>query len=695
MRRAAPPSPLPDPRAQPSPEREVLPAPAGPPAVAAEPATADQGVQVLTRGPVHEAFAEPIQYDSAHPLIAPKAPPAAIEEVPPEAIPAGDNVTWIPGYWAWDDDLRDYIWVSGIWRDVPPGQIWVPGYWAESGSGGYQWVPGFWTSGTQQSISYLPEPPANPVAGPSTPAPAEDDFWVPGSWVYESGRYVLQPGYWSQLQPDWVWTPSHYAWTPNGYIFISGYWDHPLAHRGVLFAPVSFARDVYGRRDFTYTPSIALDAGLLPVNLFARADYGHYYFGDYYGDNYTTAGFQPWFAQRGSREAVAYDPLFNYYRSYYGRRDPAWFNRQQERYAYLRNHPDGRPLRTYRDLDGIAPSARRDFNGFTSLSQRDMVMAAPYRDFVNRSAGLSSIGEFQGTRNLHFQNLDAAERQRIRGDSRTIRDFGIQRSQAARTAGSEGSRTFSVSPLAKVYASGRTTSPQTRVVERPLIEPGRTEPPLTRTTPANDGIPNDLQPQTNRPILNEGSNPGRERPLGSPNLGGPRPSEMNNRLPPAGAGARGQEPRPTSGNGGINPSAERRNPDVIAPRQNSERPNLTDRPTTAPRVTEPRVAEPRVTEPRVTAPRVEPRAAEPRVTEPRATEPRTAAPRVTEPRAVQPLAESASRAPETRSAERPQFIERPRPAPSGPPVRRDAEPKVDRAGPQRDAPADSRPPATR
>ena len=41
------------------------------------------GVQVLTRGPVHEAFAETISFDPEPGIVVPKTPPEAIEELPP------------------------------------------------------------------------------------------------------------------------------------------------------------------------------------------------------------------------------------------------------------------------------------------------------------------------------------------------------------------------------------------------------------------------------------------------------------------------------------------------------------------------------------------------------------------------------------------------------------------------------------
>ena len=75
------------------------------------------GVQTLTRGPVHEAFASPTVADPKPGLTVPKAPPADIKEQPPEFQPEGVNVQWFPGYWAWDEDRDDFIWISGAWRD--------------------------------------------------------------------------------------------------------------------------------------------------------------------------------------------------------------------------------------------------------------------------------------------------------------------------------------------------------------------------------------------------------------------------------------------------------------------------------------------------------------------------------------------------------------------------------------------------
>ena len=108
-------------------------------------ALSQDDVEVLTRGPVHEGFAEPLANDPEAGLIVPRKPPEDIAEVAPDFKPEGDDVVWIPGYWAWDDDRDNFLWVSGIWRKLPPGLRWIPGYWVDADADGdWQWVSGLW-----------------------------------------------------------------------------------------------------------------------------------------------------------------------------------------------------------------------------------------------------------------------------------------------------------------------------------------------------------------------------------------------------------------------------------------------------------------------------------------------------------------------------------------------------------------------
>ena len=243
---------------------------------------------MLTRGPVHEAFAETITFDPEPGIVAPQAPPADIEEVPPQQRPEGKNLAWIPGYWAWDDERNDFLWLSGIWRALPPGRQWVPGYWGQSQQGA-QWTSGYWADAAASEIEYLPEPPATVEAGPNIAAPSADDIWLPGCWVWQQNRYAWRPGYWTKGNQDWDWVPDHYVWTPSGYVFVDGYYDYSVPRRGIVFAPVYFQGGLRTQRGFSYSPSTVINPGVFVNHLFLRPGYGHYYFGDYYGSNYANA----------------------------------------------------------------------------------------------------------------------------------------------------------------------------------------------------------------------------------------------------------------------------------------------------------------------------------------------------------------------------------------------------------------------
>ena len=268
------------------------------------------GVEVQTRGPIHEAFAEPVQSAAPAPtIVVPRQPPEPVPELPSELKPEGDNLQWIPGYWAWDADRNDFLWVSGFWRQPPPGRRWVPGYWAQAANG-WQWVPGFWNAAEVEEVSYFAAPPAPLETAPGTPAPDPNSAYVPGIWVNQSGRYLWRTGYWLTPQPGWVWVPAHYVWTPMGYVFVEGYWDYMLGNRGLLYAPVAFTRPMWTTPGWFYRPSYAVQLGGLLNSLFVRPAAYSYYFGDYYGPTYANLGYQPWYSY-GQR---TYDPLYSYYR---------------------------------------------------------------------------------------------------------------------------------------------------------------------------------------------------------------------------------------------------------------------------------------------------------------------------------------------------------------------------------------------
>jgi hypothetical protein len=386
-----------------------------------------EDVQVLASGPIHEAFAEAAALDPEPGIIVPKAPPALIEEIPPEQKPEGD-VQWIPGYWAWDDERNEYIWVSGVWRVPPPGRQWVPGYWTPV-SQGHQWISGYWASVKAVETEYLPEPPQSVEVGPSSNAPSPNYTWIPGCWVWQYGRYAWRPGYWAVVHADWIWVPDHYIWTPRGYIFVAGYWDYTVVHRGVLFAPVFFPPRVLLRLAFSFSPGFVVDLSVFDDALFLRPRYCHYYYGDYYAPRYYKRGIYPWFSLHARR--VAYDPIYARQR-WEHRNDHDWESRLQTKFRERRDHEDLRPPRSFDSRTGPdkafrspgperpnfvmpldrAGKTRGSAYGFTPLNQKER------EGFSQREKEVRTYQKERQTRETQRQNVPEEKTSRKPGPNK-------------------------------------------------------------------------------------------------------------------------------------------------------------------------------------------------------------------------------------------------------------------------------------
>jgi hypothetical protein len=299
------------------------------------------GVDVQARGPVHEAYAEPISDQSRAGTVVPKQPPEPIEELPPDQKPVGDNVQWIPGYWTWDDETSNFLWVSGVWRASPPGRQWVPGHWQEV-EGGWVWANGFWAPENAQEVQYLPPPPPSIDAGPSSPAPDATSTYVGGCWVYQ-GRYLWRPGHWVALQPGWVWVPAYYVWSPIGCVFVEGHWDHPLDQRGLLFAPCRFDLGLWLAARRPFIPDFVISPDFLIGALFVGPSHRHYYFGDFFEARYVTQGFLAWTDYRPRRGM--WDQNFAYYDRLH-RDEAGWANSLRTLYTGRRSGEIPRPPRT-------------------------------------------------------------------------------------------------------------------------------------------------------------------------------------------------------------------------------------------------------------------------------------------------------------------------------------------------------------
>ena len=398
------------------------------------PAPAENGnEQVLTRGPIHEAFAAPVVHDPQSGPVIPKEPPAPVEEMPPDQKPSGQNVQWIPGYWSWDQERNDFLWISGVWREPPPGRQWVPGYWHQV-EGGFQWVSGDWVPVSQPAgggtgpaqaspqSGYLPPPPQSLEAGPTSPAPGPGVFWSPGSWYWQGERYVWRPGFWAAAQPTWVWVPPHYVYTPGGYLFVAGYWDLPLASRGLLFAPVYYPQPVYMQPSYVFTPSITIATPGLVANLFVQPAYGCYCFGDYYAQSYVAAGIYPWFSfsyVSGPARPVFYDPVFTFYASVNVTRDPGWVTRIRREYIVRRDNVALRPPRTLIEQTRII---ERSGGG------RNIVMTRTIQEIARHPAAAGG---------MRLERLNAVAQRRWQERGAQLAQFREQRTRLERQAASE------------------------------------------------------------------------------------------------------------------------------------------------------------------------------------------------------------------------------------------------------------------
>jgi hypothetical protein len=307
-----------------------------------------EDVEVQTSGPVHEGFATPTVFEeSSEPYYVDVDPPTLIEEVTPQERPAGDT-EWVPGYWSYEDETRQWMWISGTWRATPPGYVWVSGYWYRTWKG-WRYVRGYWAPvgyGTGE-IEYLPAPPPTLEGGPVGYAPWANAIWIPGSWIWVSGGYLgwmWQPGYWIVYSPDWTWVPASYAWTPYGYVYIPGHWDRSYEHLGLLYAPVCFPRHSYMTVGFSYSPSFVINVSVFSGCFFARPAYHHYYFGDYYAQSYWNRGIYPAFSFHYTKHG--YDPIFAHASIQHGKGNPKWAEVQRSEYLVRRDDVTKRPART-------------------------------------------------------------------------------------------------------------------------------------------------------------------------------------------------------------------------------------------------------------------------------------------------------------------------------------------------------------
>jgi hypothetical protein len=227
---------------------------------------------------IHEAFITKISSMIALEAIE-QTPPQEIQERIPRQI--DPRSMWVPGYWAWSQNINDFIWISGVWRVPPPAMGWIPGEWKLMDEG-WVWLEGFWSPSPLKKLTFNDSPPPEPLDDQNVPPPPNDNFfWRSGYWKFypEQHQYLWSFGNWEPLDPNWILVPAQYIWRPEGYALIPAFWDWVLMARGRVYPPKQIP--AYQRGGAEYLPQNPILPEYIMMQMFTDyPDYAYLY--EYY-----------------------------------------------------------------------------------------------------------------------------------------------------------------------------------------------------------------------------------------------------------------------------------------------------------------------------------------------------------------------------------------------------------------------------
>ena len=317
----------------------------------------------------------------------------------------------------------------------------------------------------------------------------------------------------------------------------------------MMFAPVYFQPAVYAQPNFRYAPRVLIAATQVLVHLFARPNYGSYYFGDYYGNQYAGAGYYPWFAAANvNRGAGWYDPFYVYQRTHYGRTNPNWLDDYRRSYTYFASNQDARPRHTYAEQRRFAERNNlRDIDfSKVGLQQANPIQTTILGVALNDAVSNQSLAK-------QIRKVDERQRESWQKRSQEIKQFAKQQrlDVETRSAGSvaldgaagrgpgsrpdpnarpDAQRRASVEPHAAPSLQLPEVTPEVAAAAKPA---GGEAPPATEATP---------NPNADRPQAGVGRAPGRGANGNIGDSRGPDASRIGGRPPLPG------EPRRPSSN---------------------------------------------------------------------------------------------------------------------------------------------------
>lgn len=289
----------------------------------------------LLRGPVHEGFARP-HVDRLMSLKAPRQPPAKVREIVPEGL---DDFEFVDGYWFFDDTQDEFLWVTGVLRRSPQGMTWKAGRWIQSKTG-FERLPGFWQmTGKIQSLADRGE-----------------------------GKILV---------------PARKVKTLAGTVIEASHVDEVLERRGVLFAPVRFAKkQLEESLVLRLEDCEPLATGNMLMHMFVDKAQDQFHFGDFYG-KITEAGSRvPWHQV----DRVPSSLLSQYERIH--RRLGMNFSERLENWAQMfEDRPGLRPPMTCVGALQLANrAADKALAGTALLSRRAVMQAQRIHSIVGRTS---------------------------------------------------------------------------------------------------------------------------------------------------------------------------------------------------------------------------------------------------------------------------------------------------------------------
>lgn len=212
-----------------------------PAAIAAAAPVASTASPVQLPGPVHEALV-PMSTPAVEVSTRSTRQPPVEQPLLAKPTQTFADAVWVEGYWDWSPYRREFVWVPGTWRRIPPGLSWQPGKWVPAPDGAVRY-PGylFATAASPQIVRTAPPEDGEYAKDGGRMATqkmvGEDAVWVRGSWELDAqGNYLWTPGFVAGVEPGRVWQPGRIVPIAGAYAVVPGYWDYPLAQRGPAFA---------------------------------------------------------------------------------------------------------------------------------------------------------------------------------------------------------------------------------------------------------------------------------------------------------------------------------------------------------------------------------------------------------------------------------------------------------------------------